>query len=207
MGVAPVRAMWLLAAALVAGVAAVVAGAAAQRPDKATETIAHLVKEANGLTSDAADARVARLHQMLRRYTDIAELSRVVAGPIWARMDGQQRERFVELYGEYVVRVIARRLLALRLESFVVLGERSIPPADTLVASRIAAKDGRPGVVQWRVRDGVRIVDVLLDGASMAALHRSDFAGMIAAGNGNISDFLARLEERLQQIRAGSEQR
>ena len=70
---------------------------------------------------------------------------------------------------------------------------------DVLVICRIDIGQGRSLAVVWRVRKteaGPRLVDVIVDGISMAVVQREEFASVIRAQDGNIGSFLTALREK-----------
>ena len=72
---------------------------------------------------------------------------------------------------------------------------------DKLVASEIILKDGRTIPVHWRVRDkkGHLIVDVLVEGISMAITQRDEFSSIISQNGGRVDGLLIALRNRTQR--------
>ena len=84
---------------------------------------------------------------------------------------------------------------------------RSARPAgkDTIVITEVRGQ-GRPSVrVDWRVRgdDGTyKVVDVIIEGASMVITQRDEFASVIRRSGGNLEGLLARLRTTTAPVSA-----
>jgi phospholipid transport system substrate-binding protein len=80
-----------------------------------------------------------------------------------------------------------------------VTGSRS-DPEGAIVTSEIVRPAGAPPIkVDWRLstRDGLyKISDVIIDGVSMAASERSEFASVIQRSGGQVQGLLAMMRER-----------
>ena len=88
-------------------------------------------------------------------------------------------------------------------EKFKVTGARADGDKGTIVDSNIL-RDPQPAVrVQWRVRqrDGhLKIVDVVVEGVSMAVTQRSEFASVIRKRGGQVSGLIEDLRAKLTTL-------
>jgi phospholipid transport system substrate-binding protein len=82
--------------------------------------------------------------------------------------------------------------------NFVVGKIRNINQRDNLVQSEMVLVDGRKIPVHWRVRNGkkFKIVDVLVEGVSMAITQRDEFSSIINQNGGKIDGLLAALRKK-----------
>ncbi|MEQ8369178.1 MAG: ABC transporter substrate-binding protein, partial [Alphaproteobacteria bacterium] len=75
----------------------------------------------------------------------------------------------------------------------VITGALEDGPEGAMVVSRIDQSGGRPFEIIWRIRqtnNGLRIVDVLAGGLSLAKTRRDDYASTIRRVNGDLDAFI-----------------
>jgi phospholipid transport system substrate-binding protein len=68
-----------------------------------------------------------------------------------------------------------------------------------VVPSEIIPRDGAPARIEWRVRGkpgNCKIIDVVIEGISMAINQRSEFASVIQRGGGEFDSLLTQLRKR-----------
>ncbi len=154
----------------------------------------------DGIKTEAE--RVQKLYGFVDNVVDVPAIARFTLGRYWRRASEQQRAEFLKLFRGYVAYSVADRIKALAGASIKV--QKVIPvkaskAKDVLVICRIEIRQGRSLAVVWRVRKteaGPRLVDVIVDGISMAVVQREEFASVIRAQDGNIGSFLTALREK-----------
>jgi phospholipid transport system substrate-binding protein len=86
------------------------------------------------------------------------------------------------LFGEFIVKTYSQRLGGYAGETFTVTSARKVgKKGDVIVKTRIGRPSGPPLDAGWRVReiDGAhKIIDVQVEGVSMAVTQRQDFAAV-----------------------------
>ncbi|SLN32412.1 MlaC/ttg2D family ABC transporter substrate-binding protein [Oceanibacterium hippocampi] len=179
-----------------------VAGHAAEArsaDDQAAEFVADLGREAITLLTEqerSTDERRADFDRILTSYFDLDSISRFVLGRHWRVATEAQRDEFRTLFRQFVIKAYAERLSAYSGEEFTVKGARDDNGKGYIVESRIERQNGPPVRVDWRLRErdeGLRIVDVVVEGVSMAITQRADFNAAIAAEGGKVDGLLKRL--------------
>ena len=146
--------------------------------------------------------RARKLFGFVDNVVDIPAIAKFTMGRYWRRASQQQRAEFKKLFRGYVAYSVADRIKALAGASIKV--QKVVPvkaskAKDVLVICRIDIGRGRSLAVVWRVRKteaGPRLVDVIVDGISMAVVQREEFASVIRAQDGNIGSFLTALREK-----------
>ena len=147
--------------------------------------------------ADVAGLRQSALEDLVSDGFDLDLTSRLVLGKHWGRATAGQRAAFKDLFAPYLLSTYARQLDAYRVETLAVVASKRIGERDFLVQTSI---EGNSEVVNavWRVRahnGDYRIIDVLVDGISLALTERSEFASVI--GRVGLEGTLALLRERL----------
>ena len=168
----------------------------------ATAHVAKLSENAVALLSDRqidAGDKAAALHRLFVEGFDIRTLSRAVLGRHWRKADDAQRTAYVQAFEAYVVKTYVRRLSQLDEVSVKVKGARQLDEKDSLVSTRFAGPNGQPLNIDWRVRerDGqAKIIDVIIEGVSMAVTQRAEFSALIRSNGGKLDMLIAALEKK-----------
>lgn len=148
-----------------------------------------------------------RFKAIVTKYIAFKSIARWVLGRRgWKQATETQREQYLELYGNLMVATYAHRFQGYSGEALAVTGVRVIDSNQALVESMIT-RDGadKPLIINWRVRasDGqFRIIDIMVEGLSMAQTQRSEFKAFMRRNDGDIEALLANLDERLQKARS-----
>jgi phospholipid transport system substrate-binding protein len=155
-----------------------------------------------------AQERHERLKALVREGFDLPLIGRFVLGRFWRQADRDQRARFQDLFAEHLVNSYARQLDRYRAETLTVVDFRPVGTKDTLVETRVESTEG-PLVTGWRVRGGAdrhRIVDVTVNGISLALTERQEFVS--AARNLGLEGLLVAMRANAlnRANRSGSEQ-
>jgi phospholipid transport system substrate-binding protein len=159
-------------------------GAVAQTSG-ASQFIGNLGNEAIkvlALRDIALDVREARFRGLLANGFDLNFISRFVLGRFWREASPEQRSTYQQLFTEYVLRVYSSRLGGYAGESLNIVAERAAGKKDVMISTQIDRPSGPPIRAEWRVRNKngtYRIIDVMVEGVSMAATQRSEFASVI----------------------------
>lgn len=131
--------------------------------------------------------REARFRRLLNDHFDMAAISRFVLGRYWRSADEPQRAEFRKLFEDFIVGSYSARFSEYRGESFRVAGSKSESGGTIIVHSRIDMPSSEDIRVDWRLRgDGgeFAIVDIIVEGVSMAVTQRSEFASVIQSRGG-----------------------
>jgi phospholipid transport system substrate-binding protein len=147
------------------------------------------------------DQRKARFREILNRTFKIELIARFTLGRYWRRATNSQRKEYVLLFEEFVVQAYAARFKDYSGETFNVGQVRDINDRDKLVHSNLVLTDGRKIPVHWRVRgsDEYKIIDVLVEGVSMAITQRDEFAAIINQRGGKVEGLLRALRDKTGQ--------
>ncbi len=169
-------------------------GARAFVQDLAQRTTAILATEAHD-----EKARHDSLKALVREGFDLELMGRFVLGNFWRTASAQQREEFQDLFAERLLNGYARRFVTYRTDNLTLVGSRPVGKRDIQVDTRIDSTEG-PLVMGWRLRqntDGHRIVDVSVNGISLALTERQEFSS--AAKSLGVEGLLAVLRVQAQR--------
>lgn len=141
-----------------------------------------------------------RFRTMLNRGFDVPFIARFVLGRYWRVATPAQREEYVRLFEELIVQTYVDRFQTYSGETFEVQSARQ-EGRDIFVQSRIMRPGDAPPIkVDWRVRErdaSYKIIDVVVEGVSMAITQRNEFASVIQRKGGRIEGLLEELREKV----------
>ncbi len=191
---------------------AVVAGIAGGRPAAATDPQAAQAY-VEGLGERTLDllqsglgraALIATFRDLFTEYFDAYTIGRFVLGRYWNRATPEQQEEYIELFRELIVQTYARRFSDYAGQSFSVNGAQPEGANDAMVLSQVIQPGAPPIAVQWRVRDQggrLQIIDVVIEGISMAITYRNEFSSVIQRSGGRIEGLLDAMRRSIERER------
>jgi len=131
--------------------------------------------------SGGPEDRVTLLRGLVRRGFNLELTSQFVLGKYWNRASAQQRAEFQELFTEYLLNSYARHIGSYHAETLNIVASHPVGARDVLVETSVTSDDGATNPI-WRVRaqDGTyKVIDVSIDGVSLALTQRREFAAVI----------------------------
>ncbi len=139
---------------------------------------------------------------------DIPEIGRFVLARYWRTATPDQQQDFLKLFEDINVLTWAQRFKDYHGETVETLGTTKDGDRGWIVDSRIMRVQAPPIPVQWRIRqaeDGsFRIVDIIVEGVSMAITYRSDYTAAIQSNGGRVDSLLAVMRGKLDQLKTAS---
>ncbi len=204
------RILWIAGAVVAAWVWTAPGLARAASDDRARQAAAYIhglgaellaiqAGAGDGAGDGAAALRSARLEGLIRRGFDLDLTSQLVLGKYWNRASRAHRQAFKELFAQYLLHSYARHLKAYRVETLAIVSSNPVGKSDFLVETRVEGAQGdEPANPAWRLRrrdGGFKIIDVLVDGISLALTERSQF-GSVIRRNG-LDGMLSALRKRV----------
>ncbi len=138
-----------------------------------------------------------RLARIFIESVDIESLGRYILGRYWRSADERQRTEYSRLFRDYALDLYVSRFSKYADQTLAVLMARPAPKNTVLVSSEMVRREGPPAAVDFRLRtidDRIRIIDVMIEGVSLVATKRSEFAAII--GRDGIDGLLAGLRKK-----------
>lgn len=200
-------------ATAILGAAALAAGFA-YRPALAGGTVAKFIEELGDkailqLTDGGISngERENRFRALLKESFDVTRISRFVLGRYARRTTKEQMAEFTRLYEDVAVLTYAHLFASYAGQGFTVKREIG-DPGDRykMVMTEIEPGDGKPSVkLDWQVKvngDSYAVVDIRVEGASMAITQREEFTSVLDRNGGDIADLLTQLRTKVAKLRA-----
>lgn len=167
---------------------------------EAKSFITHISDHGIGFLSDdklTEDQRKKEFRTLLNNNFDMNTIARFAMGRHWRTASKAQKREYVDLFRVMIVDVYSRRFKDYNGQALNVYDARA-QGRDVFVSSKILPDEGPAISVDWRVRkkDGkYKVVDILVEGVSMALTQRSDFSSVIQRGGGNVDVLIAHLKK------------
>jgi len=148
--------------------------------------------------------REARFHKLLVEGFDLPSIGAFVLGQYARGTTEDQRRAFLTAFEK----AMAQRFLPLFSkhpnERLKVVNERvsETDPTSTFVNTEITQPAAPPIKVDWRIRKRggqYKIIDVIIEGVSMAVTLRSDYTSVIARNKGRVEALIALLHQRVAE--------
>jgi len=153
-------------------------------PDGAAEFLRKVGDETIVLLKDRSRPKIekeAELRKILNKSIDMKTIGRFALGKTWREINDEQKARYLMLFRDYVLYSYSKRLLTYAGETFNVVKSRPIR-RDALVYTLINQASGQPLETYWRIRrqnNNYYVIDVIVEGISMAVTQRSEFRTVI----------------------------
>lgn len=162
------------------------------------ERIQVLAKEAIAVMVDEAlepKDRRAAFRELLNDAFDLDNVAKFVLGRHGRRLNAGQRAEFRQLFEDFLIVSYVSKLDTYAGEDLVVHATRETGPKRVTVTSDLRLPSGEPVGVDWHMREGEsnwQIVDIVIEGVSLAVTIRSEFTSVISK-SGGVAELLKRL--------------
>ncbi|MFC4273218.1 phospholipid-binding protein MlaC [Sneathiella chungangensis] len=161
--------------------------------DEAVKTLAD--------TSLSEKQKQEHFEKFLDNSFDMPRIGRFVLGQYWRDASSEQQTEFLKVFRDFMVASYSEKIGSYSGENLEIKDATSLNDKESLVHSVITRPNGPPIKLDWRVRDtgnGEKIVDVIIEGISMAQTHRSEFASVISQPGMGVDGLINKLKEQIK---------
>ncbi|TAL00049.1 MAG: hypothetical protein EPO08_14855 [Rhodospirillaceae bacterium] len=123
-----------------------------------------------------------RFRVLFKQFFDIPAIARFTLGRFWKMAQPDEQTKFLAGFEDVIVYTWTRRFSEYNGQTLQVQSTAPDGNDGALVSSTIIGKDVQPINVAWRLRkreDGWRVVDVIVEGISMAVTYRQEYAAIL----------------------------
>lgn len=152
------------------------------------------------------ERRRVEFRRLITTGFDLDRISRFVLGRFWRLASADQRREYRQLFEDFIVATYARRLDGYSGETLQIGRVRSLDGMDVVVSSQVIRSREEPLKIDWRMVQSLenwRVVDVMVEGISMAVTQRQEFASVIRNNGGKVESLLKILREKTERSSAG----
>jgi phospholipid transport system substrate-binding protein len=149
-------------------------------------------------TTLSESAKKQAFKTLLSQNFDMPTIARFAIGKYWRTATQTQKMTYLDLFQKMVIDVYTARFNKYSGQTFEVVDSRLDSSGDVVVTSRLQSPNTPPVSVEWRMRPkgaSYRVIDVMVEGVSMAVTQRQDFAGVIQQGGGTVESLLDYLKK------------
>jgi phospholipid transport system substrate-binding protein len=197
-----------LAVAVAVGAGPARAAGAGATAESAAGFVRALAERAEAALADPAlteERRAGKIRALLTETVDIDRVGRFVLGKHMRRATDEERAEYRRLFRAYLLATYGSRLDQYAGERLEIGAARLRDERRAVASSRIVRHAGPPVQVDWQLlwaEGRWKVVDVVVEGVSLAMTQRSEFGAAINAGGGRIDALLARLREKTPTLTA-----
>lgn len=144
-----------------------------------------------------------RFRAMFKEYFDLPGIGRFVLTRYWKAASPDEQAKFTTLFEDVIVLTWSRRFSEYNGQTLKVSGQQPDGNDGTLVKSTIVGKNNANFNVDWRLRkrpEGMKVLDVVIEGVSMAITYRQDYATVISQ-TGSFAGLLGQMEKQVADLK------
>ena len=156
----------------------------------------------NTLTNKSVDQnkKEAQFGKLFDKNFDVPSISRFVLGKYWKQASLDQKKNFIKAFRNYIVKTYSSRFNEYSGEKLKLIDfENESNPKIFLVHTILERQDAPVIKVDWRIgkkKDRFVILDIIIEGISLAITQRSEFVSVIDQNEGNIDKLISLLKEK-----------
>jgi phospholipid transport system substrate-binding protein len=178
------------------------AGPAATSPQSAYLLVKRLGDNFTAVMTDTRLA-VAQRQQALRNLLlagfEVDTIGRIVLGPYWRTATPAQLSEYRRLFQDFLVKRYMDRFTRYGIAQIALTGARPSKRNLAIIESKVTVPGKSAVRIDWLVRNtngGQRVIDLVVNGISMAVTQRLEFTSIIKSSGGNLDALLAALRAK-----------
>ena len=145
------------------------------------------------------DLKISKLKTIALKSVDIKGIGFYSLGKYRKNMSDQKKEEYLDIFTKYFLKTFASRLAQYSDPKIEVNSQKKLNDKYTMVFSVLIATDDKPEVnIDWRVitkdPDNPLIIDVIIEGVSLAKVQKEEFNSIIQSNEGDINALLKNLK-------------
>ena len=151
----------------------------------------------NSITQNEKEKRFGKLFD---ENFDVPSISRFVLGKYWKSATTNQKKVFFVTFRNYMVKTYSSKFNEYSGEKLSLVNYENEPNSKLFVVHTALNRPNDPPIkVDWRVglkKDRYVILDIIIEGISLAVTQRSEFVSVIDHNDGNLDNLIKLLKEK-----------
>ena len=171
----------------------------AQKP---SDLIKEVVDEASRIlsSSDPVEAKIINLNDLAENNVDINRIAKYTLGKHRKTISDEKINKYFKLYKKYFLKNFSSRLIDYTNPEIIIVDENVINENFTIVNTILEATSKNPELkISWRVitknPNKPLILDLLIEGLSLAKAQKEEFNSIIKNNDGEINALFKVMEE------------
>ena len=150
------------------------------------------------------DLKISKLKVIALKTVDIRGIGFYSLGKHRKKMSDQKKEEYLEVFTKYFLKTFSSRLAQYSDPKIIVNSQKKLNDKYTMVSSTLIATDDKPEVkIDWRVvtkdLDNPLIIDLIIEGVSLAKVQKEEFYSIIQSNDGDINALFKNLKEFVEK--------
>ena len=146
------------------------------------------------------EEKMEKLKIIAKKSVDIKGIGNYSLGTHRKTISDQQKDEYFDVFEQYFLKSFASRLAEYTDPKIRVDSQKKLNDKYTMVSSTLLATSEKPEIkIDWRVvtknPDNPLIIDVIIEGVSLAKVQREEFNSIIQSNDGNINALFKTLRE------------
>lgn len=146
------------------------------------------------------EEKMEKLKIIAKKSVDIKGIGNYSLGTHRKTISDQQKDEYFEIFEQYFLKSFASRLAEYTDPKIRVDSQKKLNDKYTMVSSTLLATSEKAEIkIDWRVvtknPDNPLIIDVIIEGVSLAKVQREEFNSIIQSNDGNINALFKTLRE------------
>ena len=153
------------------------------------------------LTKDfTKEQKIEKLKSIAKESVDIKGIGYYSLGAHRKNLSDDEKKKYLDIFEKYFLKSFASRLAEYTDPKIRVDSQKKLNEKYTMVSSVLSATEEKPEVkIDWRIitknPDKPLIIDVVIEGVSLAKVQKEEFNSIIQNNNGDINALLTSLKE------------
>lgn len=152
--------------------------------------------------------KLALFQEKFNAALDLKYIGQFVLGVYWRSATPTQRDAFLKAFMDFTTKSWADKFNMYTGQKIVFKGTQNAQKGQIFVNSTV--ENNPPAEVIWRLRDKngqYRIIDIIVEGVSMAMSYRNEYAAFLQANNGNLDKLIKTLQEKSATFKFADEKK
>ena len=146
------------------------------------------------------ESKVAKLKTIAKKTVDIEGIGFYSLGKHRKNISDQKRKEYLDVFTEYFLKSFSSRLAQYSDPKIRVDSQKKLNEKYTMVSSVLIATEDKPEIkIDWRVVtkniNQPLIIDVIIEGVSLAKVQKEEFNSIIQSNDGDINALLIDLKK------------
>ena len=146
------------------------------------------------------EEKMEKLKIVAKKSVDIKGIGNYYLGTQRKTISDQQKDEYFDIFEQYFLKSFASRLAEYTDPKIRVDSQKKLNDKYTMVSSTLSATSEKAEIkIDWRVvtknPDNPLIIDVIIEGVSLAKVQREEFNSIIQSNDGNINALFKTLRE------------
>ena len=151
-------------------------------------------------SSISKDEKIEGLQKIAKDVVDIKGIGYYSLGSHRKNLSEDEKKEYLKVFEKYFLKSFSSRLAEYSNPKIEVNTQKRLNEKYTMVSSLLVATNDKPEIrIDWRINtkdpENLLIIDVVIEGVSLAKVQKEEFNSIIQSGNGDIKSLFDSLKD------------